>query len=314
MSQVRRFGKLLLAAGWSFTLAQNGSPTTSDLVPVHAIVTVETRHDHDKDVPVLNREDVMAYERGQRLRVTGLAALEGEHAGLELFCLLDDSSSSSLGSHLQDLRHFIEAQPATTAVAVGYMRNGTVDIVQNFTTDHGQAAQKLRLPFGTGGGAASPWLSLSDLIKRWPDNSMRREIVMITSGVDPFGGTGPMNPYLDSAIEAAQRNEIVIYPIYMPSAGHGGHSSYRMNWAQNHLAEIADETGGEDYMLGFGPPVSIAPYLDEISARLAHQYRVTFLMKPGNKGGLRNVRFSSEVSNAELVYASRVYVPAGSQP
>ena len=32
---------------------------------------------------------------------------QGEHAGLELFLLIDDDSSSSLGSQLEDLRKFV---------------------------------------------------------------------------------------------------------------------------------------------------------------------------------------------------------------
>jgi hypothetical protein len=78
---------------------------------------------------------------------------------------------------------------------------------------------------------------------------------------------------------------------------------------QNYLAQLAEETGGESYMLGFGPPVALAPYLDEIAARLQDQYRITFLIKPENKGGLREVKFSTEVPNAELVAAVKLYVP-----
>ena len=118
-----------------------------------------------------------------------------------------------------------------------------------------------------------------------------------------------MNPYLDTAIKDAQRNGIVVYAIYMPSAGHAGHSLWRMNWAQSHLAQIAEETGGEAYMLGFGPPISLAPYLEDIAERLAHQYRVTVQFRPASKASLHDVRFVTEVPNAELVSASRVYVP-----
>jgi len=82
-----------------------------------------------------------------------------------------------------------------------------------------------------------------------------------------------------------------------------------MNWAQNYLAQLAEETGGESYMLGFGPPVALAPYLDEIAARLQHQYRITFLIKPENKGGLREVKFTTEVPNAEPVPAAKLYIP-----
>jgi hypothetical protein len=84
-----------------------------------------------------------------------------------------------------------------------------------------------------------------------------------------------------------------------------------MNWGQNHLAQIAEETGGEFYGLGFGPPVSFAPYLAEISEHLAHQYVVMFLITPGKKAGFESIRFTTEVPNAEVVAAGKVYVTAG---
>ena len=152
---------------------------------------------------------------------------------------------------------------------------------------------------------------MRDLIKRWPGNSGRREVVLLTSGVDPLDGVGPMNPHVDRAIEDAQRHGVIVYAIYTPGAGQERHIFWRLNWAQNHLARISEETGGEAYMLGFGPPVPFAPYLEEITARLARQYSVTFLMKLESKGGFRNVRFATEVPNVELVTTSRVYVPAG---
>jgi hypothetical protein len=304
--------KSLLMAGLAMSgmllLAQQNA--SLGLVPVHMIVTVEARH--GKDVPPLHQGDVMAYERKERLRVTDLVPLEGDHAGLELFLLLDDASSTSLGSQLGDLRRFIETQPATTAIGIGYMRNGTVDIVQNLTTDRSHATHALRLPLSSAG--LSPYESLSDLTKRWPGSSARREVVLVTSGVDFLGGMGPLNPYLDKAIEDAQRNGIVVYAIYMPGAGHAGHSLFRMNWAQGHLAQLAEETGGEAYMLGFGPPISFAPYLEDIAERFSHQYRVTVLFKTAAKASFHNVRLVTEVPNAELVAASSVYVPAHEEP
>jgi hypothetical protein len=305
-------GKAILAigvaAGGVLLFAQSESRSKPGFATVKTILTVESRHDHDRNIPSLNREDVMAYERHERLRVTDLVALTGESAGLELFILIDEASDSKLGSQFGDLRDFIEEQPQTTAIGIGYMQHGTVDIVQNLTADHSRAAHALRLPIWSGG--ASPYLSLGDLIKRWPDSSARREVVMVTGGVDILGGPLPMNPYLDAVIENAQRNEIVVYAIYMPGAGHAGHSFFRLNWGQNQLAQLAEETGGEAYMLGFGPLVSFAPYLDEIAAHLTHQYRVTFLMMPENKGGFRDVKFSTEASNAEVVAPAKVYVPA----
>ncbi len=190
------------------------------------------------------------------------------------------------------------------------MRNGTVEFTEALTADHAKAAKGLRLPLGYPGVMPSPFLSLSDLIKRWPASPARHEVLLVSSGIDPLGG-GLSNPYLDTAIEHAERAGVVVYAIYVPAAGHGGHSFWRMNWGQNHLAQIAEETGGESYMLGFGPLVSFAPYLAELSGHLAHQYVVTFLAKPGNKAGFQSVRLTTEVPNAEIVGANRVYVPAG---
>ena len=277
-------------------------------VPVRAVVTVEARH--GKEIPVINREDVMVHQGRDRAQVTGWLPLQGDHAGLELFLLLDDASDMSLGSQLDDLRRFINAQPATTAISVGYMRNGTVDIVQNLTTDHASAAKALRLPLGSVGAYASPYLSVVDLIKRWPESPVRREILMISNGIDPLGG-GPSNPYLDSAIEQAQRDRVLIYTIYATGVGHLGHSFWRFNWGQNNLSRLADETGGEAYFQGFGTPIAFAPYLEDFTNKLDHQYLLTFLAKAGKKAGFQRVKLQTEVPNADLVVPDRVYVPAG---
>src|SRR5712691_5648535 len=100
------------------------SPATG--TPVHMVVTAEARH--GADLPVIQREDVMVYQGRDRVKTTDWVPLQGDRAGLELFVLIDDSANTSLGSQLEDLRQFINSQPATTKVGVGYMRDGTVDI------------------------------------------------------------------------------------------------------------------------------------------------------------------------------------------
>lgn len=283
-----------------------------DKVPVSMTVSIEATH--GKDVPELNREDATVFQGKQRLEVTEWTALKGEHAALELFVLMDDASAMSLGSQLTDLRDFFAAQPASTLIGVGFMHNGIADVKQDLTSDHAQAAQALRLPAGRISAGASPYLALSDLIKRWPTCCVRRELLFISSGVDPLGGMGPTNPYLDTAIERAQRAGVMVYTIYTPGVGHTGHSFWRENWGQNHLAQLAEETGGECYMLGFGAPVSFAPYLRDIAERFTHQYSVTFLVKAPAKAGLVSVRFATEIPNAEIVAAPRVYVSPPVRP
>jgi hypothetical protein len=275
---------------------------------VHMVVTAEARH--GTDVPVIQKEDVMVYQGRDRVKATDWIPLQGEHAELELFLLLDDAAGSSLGSQLEDLRRFINSQPATTRIGVGYMRNGTVEIVQNLTNDHNKAATSLRLPSGDPGVNASPYFSVSDLIKRWPEAPVRREILMVSDGIDRYGTGGASDPYVDQAVEQAQRAGIVIFSIYSPGADHFGHSFWRINWGQNYLSQLSDETGGESFYLGSGPPVSLSPYLDGLSRRLLNQYLLTFLAKPAKKAGMQGVKLRTEVSNAQLVAADSVYVPA----
>ena len=58
-------------------------------------------------------------------------------------------------------------------------------MTQNFTQDHAAAAKSLRLALGDFGAEASPYVSLSEFIKHWPaTNGTRREVLMITSGID----------------------------------------------------------------------------------------------------------------------------------
>ena len=301
------FAAASLAISAVFAVAQNRAPVSG--VPVRMVVTVEA---HDgKDIPALNREDVMVFEGQDRAQVSEWIALQGDHAGLELYVLVDDAVSSSVGIQLSDIRRFIEQQPAASAIGIGYLRNGTVEIRQTPTLDRAKAAAALRIPLSSTGTMTSPYLSLSDLIKRWPTGTKRREVLMITSGDDPLGGIGPSNPYADSAIDDAQRAGIVVYAIYTPGIGHAGHSYWRANWGQNHLAQLAEETGAEAYVMGLGPPVSFAPYLEDLAQHLSHQYLLTFLMKPERKASFQSVKLRTEVSNVELIAPHRVYVPVG---
>ena len=146
------------------------SPSNAADVPSRANVkmTVTASVADGKLMPDINPEDVVVQRGKQRLRVTGMVPAQGVHAGLDLFIVIDDASTSSLGAQLDDLRKFINAQPSTTAVGVGYMRNATVQVAQDLTTNHAKAANALRLPLGYPGAYGSPYLSAVDLMKRWP--------------------------------------------------------------------------------------------------------------------------------------------------
>ena len=299
----------LLASAQRTMAQENSAPAGPS---VNLVATVEARH--GSNVPTITRDDVMVYQGRDRDKVTDWLPLQGDHAGLELFILLDDSSNVSLGSQLEDIRQFILAQPASTKIGIAYMQNGIAQVMQNLNSDHTLAAKALRLPLGSPGANASPYFSLGDLIKRWPENPERREVIMVTDGIDRYWGSGPDNAYVDTVIEQAQRAGVIVYTIYTPGEGHYGHSYWRTYWGQNYLSQLADETGGEGYyLIGSAPPVSFTPYLSDVTRKLGNQYLLTFIAKPQKKAGMERIKLQTEVPNAELVSADKVYVPATPQ-
>jgi hypothetical protein len=294
----------------STVLASAQAPTPEG-TPARLVVTVEPRK--GASMPVINREDVMVLEKHDRDKVIDWIPAQGDNAALELFVFLDDGSRSSLGTQLDDIRKFINAQPPSTKIGVAYMRNGTALIAQDLTTDHELAAKALRLPIGLGGADASPYFALSDLVKRhWPVSNARRAVLMVTDGIDRYYGTGDLqDPYLDSAIDDSLRAGVMVSAIYNPDAGHFGHSYWQTYWGQIYLSHLADETGGEAYYIGFnGPAVAFAPYLEDETNRLGHQYLLTFIPQPQKKAGWQRVRVTTEVPNVDLVSAGKIYVSA----
>ena len=284
--------------------ASNSSGT-----PVTMIVTVEPHH--GAQVPVVNREDVMVNEGKERDQVTSWVPAHDQQAHLDLFLFIDDASSFALSTQIGDLKKFVSSQEPTVKVGVAYMQNGAASIVQDPTTDHQLAAKALRLPEGVGGAEASPYFSLTDLIKRWPADGSRHEVLMVTSGIDLYYSPPDLsNPYLASAIDAAQRAGVVVSAIYAPAAGHYGHSYWPNYWGQLYLSQLTEETGGESYYVLFnGPAVDFSPYLKDVTNRLARQYLLTFLPKPQTKPGWHSIKLRTELHDVDLVGAHRVYVP-----
>jgi hypothetical protein len=267
------------------------------------VVTIEGHK--DAAPPPVTQADVMVAVENQRARVTGWTPVRT--AGTELWILIDDGTDTSVSLQLDDLRKFILNQPPNTSVGIGYLRNGSATVVQALTADHNAAAKALRMPTGTPGISASPYLALIDLIHKWPATDHAREVLLVGSGIDPDNGPGPTNPYLTRAIDTAQRAEVVIYSIYYGGAGHFGHSFWQINWGQTFLSQISEETGGEFYWQGNNNPVSFSPYLNEISQRLATQYFLTFEAPPENNSGFKKLKLTTEIPHATLVTQSRVH-------
>jgi hypothetical protein len=264
-----------------------------------------------QEAPPISKDDVQLLQGKERKQIADWK--KGEQ--LYLAIVIDDSIDTTAGGQWDYLREFIMGQPASTFISVSYMRNNTVMVAQDFTQNHELAAKALRLPVGTSALGSSPYLSLIDLLKRWPENSgPRRSILVITPGIDWFRGerSGPIYPDVDPLSQRAQRQNTNIWSIYFPSSGHRGRSFFLGNTAQTNISKMSDETGAESYWLGFNTPVSIKPWLDEISTHLSNQYLLTFAGSGGQKGRFVSVNVRTELPDVEFLQPSSVFIPAGS--
>ncbi len=301
------FGILCLAPVANAVAQQSSSApaTTTSMV-----VTLEPKR--GKSIPPLEANDIGVTMGKEKCQIASLTKAGASGSPLQLLLLIDDSSGTSFDTQISTVKDFVTALPQSTEVAIGYMRNGTNQMTTSFTRDHAAAAKTIRLVLGPGGADVSPYDSLSEAIKNWPVGAERREVVMISSGVEGLGGGyAPDNPYVNRGISDAQKAGVIVYTIYNPSAGHAGHSYWQQNIGQNFLSQLSDETGGESYYLGFGAPVSFAPYFQEIQQRLTNQYVLSFQAAAQKKSELQPVKVRVLEKDASIAAADRVFVKAG---
>jgi hypothetical protein len=305
---------------------------TPSTVQVHMVIT-DQAFASDSEIPVLRPETVEVKQRKNVLKVTQLIPAKGENAALQLFILIDDTCDPGLGTNLNDIRDFIDAQPASTLVGVAYMSNATIQITQNFTADHALAAKALRLPLGRLSAMDSPYLSLISLVKGWPQQKVRREVLMVSDGIDRLRGErsstypsriGPglgaapgastlptISPDADTASTNSQRYGVIVHSIYATGAGRLGRNAWEAQLGQSGVAKIADETGGEYFALGTQNAVSFKPYLERLQRIFDNQFYLVFQAVPQKKDGLQRVSVSTAVANADIAAADNVWVPAG---
>ena len=287
--------------------AQGGG---SDLIRV--TVTVTSR-DHGAP-PVLAKEDVMVRQDKERRTVVDFVPAQADRAGLDLAILVDDSLDVTLGSQFKDLFQFLRALPETTRVAVFYSYHGSTSLRQDFTADHELAVKALRLPNGSINDGSSIYLSIADLVKRWPKNENRAAVLLISDGIDIFRGVSLSEPYddidLQAAIEQAQRKGINVFPLFASGAARYRSNFYMIGNGQSCLLRIASETGGEAYFQGSQTPVAFRPFLEKAMNRLARQYVLTFRALPGEKAGFARLRVTTEVPRVEITAQSQIYVSA----
>jgi len=277
-----------------------------------AIVTVLPKNNSDS-LPDVPQQNLRLKINGKEATVSGWERVRGENSPVELVILMDSSARTSIGSQFNEIEGFVKEMPAHAKITIGYMDNGRTTLSGPFSSDSAQILNGLHLPIGTAGQNGSPYFCLSDLAKHWPsqDRAARREVLMITDGVDYYNlRYDPEDPYVKAAIEDSAKAGLVVYSVYWVNQGRIDRTWYESNAGQNLLQEVTQATGGNSYWEGTGNPVSFDPYFKDLRQRFEHQYRLNFSASVKGKPEVDRMDLKLDGISAKVSAPQQVLVSA----
>lgn len=299
---------LLAVAPFAFSQTENQGQG-------QAVITVLPKKSDALTVPDVSEQNIQVQVDGKQSQIVNWQPLRGSQASVELVLLIDDGARTSLGREFDDITHFVQSLPPNVKFTFAYMGNGRAMLAGPLTSSHAQALQELHLPIAAPGYSASPYFCLSDLAKNWPsrDRSARREVIMITDGVDYYHlQYDPEDPYVLAAAQDAVHANLVVYSIYWRNVGPTDHSWYENNAGQNLLLEVTDATGGNSYWIGFGNPVTLQPYFEDFSRRLNNQYELGFAAPLRGKAQVETLKVKINAPDVKVTAPQQTWIaPAG---
>jgi hypothetical protein len=283
--------------------AQAGSPHSV----AQMVVTVQSRG--DSLGRVLQPDDLTVYQGRSLRRVTSLERLSGEQSPTELFVYVDGSAGvETLQTLLPDLKAFVRTLPGTTEVGVGSLRSGESPIRQAFTDDREKTIDALDALTKAPGDSGSSYSALLYLAKHWPSQNptSRRAVLMPTDGRDSNHALSATDPYVEAATRNTQIAGIAVYSIYVGTPGSYTASDWITNAAQSNLLALSNATAGHFYSEGLSAPVSLTPYLRDLTERLSHQYRITFESR--DDAGAQTVKVQTAMPGVSIIAPTRLYI------
>lgn len=246
---------------------------------------------------------------GKESTVTGFNSLQDANSPIELVLLIDSGARTSLGTQFNDIRKFVGEMPPNTRMAIAYMVNGRAEFASQLSSNAGDVLKGLHLSNGVPGSNASPYFCLSDLAKNWPshDRTARREVLMITDGVDNYERRfDPEDPYVEASVNDSVRAGLVVYSIYWKDMGRVNAGWYETNAGQNLLLIVTQATGGNSYWEGLGNPVSLSPFLQDLRRRLNNQYELSFTTPSRGKPEVASMKVDLHVPSAKVAAPQKV--------
>src|SRR5215212_9327319 len=127
--------------GQSESVAGNGGSRASGK-PVTVPVTIRVKEETE-----LQNIDLSIHEDGEPQTIISVRGI-GTNSPITLAVLIQEDLVPSVGNEIKDLANFTRQLPKGSRVMVGYLRTGTLQVKQRFTTDVERAASALRPPQG----------------------------------------------------------------------------------------------------------------------------------------------------------------------
>ncbi|MEJ7576368.1 MAG: hypothetical protein WKF74_05130 [Pyrinomonadaceae bacterium] len=258
----------------------------------------------------LQPADFTVLENGEAQQVLSVRGID--RAPLALAVLIQDDVVSSVGNDIRGIGAFIRRQPEGSRVMVGYLRAGSLQVRQRFTTNAERAVSALRVPAGVAGiGPYNPYVQIVEALRRFESvPTGRRAIIVVSDGVDVSRGIDSSSPTqsidLQRAINEAQRRGVAVYSIYAPTAGLTANgNNILVNNGQSSLTRLSDETGGRAFFQGTNAPVSFDPFLRQIDQALSRQLALTYL-STSTRNGFRRLKIESNVAGLRFEYPTGV--------
>lgn len=288
------------AFGQPPSITANGAARPGKPVTVPVIIRVKEATEFE-----LQNIDLTVSEDGEPQTII---SVRGNTSPITLAVLIQEDLVPSVNNEIKALREFVRNLPRNSRVMVGYLRTGSLQVKQRFTTDLERAAKSLRPPQGFASVSPyNPYVEVIEALKRFESQPQgRRAILLVSDGLDISRGVDSSSPTqsvdLQRAINESQRRGVAIYGFYAPTQIAASNPVLVGN-AQSSLLRLSNETGGIAFFQGTGAPVSFDPFIRELDVSLQKQAALTFLSTHLDKG-FHRIEVKSSTPGVRVAFPS----------
>ena len=281
-----------------------GSPPRGPGKPVTIPLTI--RMSSEEEILELTNIDLTVSEDGEPQQILSIRGVT--NSPITLAVLIQDDLVPSVANEIKPLAEFIRKLPKGSRVMIGYLRTGSLQVKQKFTTELEKAAKSLRPPSGfANNGPYNPYVEVVEALRKFDAQPQgRRAILLVSDGLDISRGVDSSGPTqsvdLQRAVNESQRRGVAIYGFYSPTFASAANRSLAGN-AQGSLLRLSNETGGLAFFQGTGAPVSFEPFIRELDVSLQKQAALTFLSTHLNKG-FHKIEVKSATPGVRIAFPS----------